>query len=387
MLLKLQKPTNSNEMKYRLLLAIAFTLILNSASSAQIVTTTISKFDSLSNLGYKMTLREKDLFSDNIYTDTLKTYIDISNNKELFRIEGTKISEVYDGSKLIKMDLHNHTYQIQSRIEASTLQYKSLPYIISSLKKDLYKNVPILIHNDSILNGKKYFHIKITEIDTIKNNKRIYRFVKMLIDKESYLPIYYKSDQQGFIDGTDMFVDTYSEMYFYDYETNKEDFSELSSFVVPSNFTIEKPKEQKPLLAEGIKAPKLDLEDMYGEIFQLKNQKGKVVLLNFTSNSCPHSVESVSMLNDLYSTYQKRKFTIITINPFDNKEAVEKYNKKGNIKYPVFTNIGTHNTENYNVDNYPTFYLIDKNGNIIKGFNGYQKSLDADLNSLIRKHL
>jgi peroxiredoxin len=375
------------QMKYKLLLATTVTIILNSASFAQILTVTISKFDSLSNLAYKMTLREKDLFSDNIYNDTLKTYIDISNNKELFRIEGTKTSEVYDGSKLIQMDMNNLTYRIKSSIDASTLRYKSLPYIINTLKKDVNKNVPIIIHNDSILNGKKYFHIKITELDTIKNNKRVYRFVKMLIDKKSYLPIYYKSDQQGFIDGTDMFVDTYSEMQFYDYQINKKNSNDLLSFVVPSNFTVEKPKEHKPLLAEGSKAPELDLKNINGEVFQLKSQKGKVILLNFTSNSCPHSAESVSMLNNLYSTYQKRKFTIITINPFDTKEAVEKYNKKGNIKYPFFTNIGTHNTENYNVDSYPTFYLIDKNGNIVKSFIGYHKSLDADLNSLIKKHL
>jgi peroxiredoxin len=373
-------------MKYKILFIIAFSVISNSSLFAQILKT-ISKFDSLSNLTYEMSIIEKDPFSDKLYKDTLKAYFDISNSKELFKVEGKQTLEVYDGGKLIQMDLNNLTYRIHSEIDVSTFRYKSLPYIISTLKKDLNENVPVITHNDSTINGKLYFNIKIIGLDTIKKNKRVYRFVKVLIDKESYLPIWYRNEQQGFIDGTDMFVNTYSEIHFYDYRINKESLNDLSSYIIPSNFTIEKLKDRKPLLIKGSKAPELNLKEINGEPFSLNRQKGKVILLNFTSISCPHSIESVNMLNNLYSEYTKRKFSIITINPFDDKESVEKFNKKLNIKYPVFLNIGVANTDNYNVYGYPTFYLIDKNGNIIKGFSGYNKSLEYDLKKIGRVHV
>lgn len=370
-------------MIYKILFTIVVSIISNSSLFAQILKT-ISKFDSLSNLTYKMSIIEKDPFSDKLYNDTLKAYFDISNSKELFKVEGNQILEVYDGRKLIQMDLNNLTYRIHSEIDASTLRYKSLPYIISALKKDLNKNVPVITHNDSTINGKLYFNIEIIGLDTIKKNKRVYRFVKVLIDKESYLPIWYRNEQQGFIDGTDMFVNTYSEIHFYDYKINREGLYDLSSYIIPSNFTIEKLKDRKPLLIKGSKAPELNLKEINGQPFSLSRQKGKVILLNFTSISCPHSIESVNMLNNLYSKYTKRKFSIITINPFDDREAVEKFNKKLNIKYPVYLNIGTANTDNYNVYGYPTFYLIDKDGNVLKGFSGYDKSLEYDLKKLIK---
>lgn len=330
-----------------------------------------------------MSIIEKDIFSDKLYRDTLKAYFDISNSKESFKVEGNKISEVYEGGKLIQMDFHKLTYNIYKEIDKSIFYYKSLPYIISSIKKDLNKSVQVIIHKDSTLNGMIYSNIEIISLDTIKRNKRIYRFVKILIDKESNLPVWYRNEQQGFIDGTDMFVTTYSEIKFYDYQLNGENHNNLISYIVPSNFTIEKQEDKKPLLMKGSKAPELNLKEINGETFLQKRQKGKVLLLNFTSLSCPHSLASASMLKDLYSKYSKRKFAIITINPFDEKEDIEKYNKRENIKYPIYLNIGRFNIESYNVTAYPTFYLIDKNGYIIKGFSGYDKLIEDDL----RKHI
>ncbi|RIW13438.1 hypothetical protein D0X99_16850, partial [Algoriphagus lacus] len=89
-----------NNIIYKILFTIVVIIISNSSLFAQILKT-ISKFDSLSNLTYKMSIIEKDPFSDKLYNDTLKAYFDISNSKELFKVEGNQILEVYDGRKLI----------------------------------------------------------------------------------------------------------------------------------------------------------------------------------------------------------------------------------------------------------------------------------------------
>lgn len=353
---------------------------------AQILKETFSRFDSLSNLTYKAVVAEKDLFSNKIFKDTLASSYVLSNHQSLFKIAGRNVEEVYDGNKLIKMDLVALTYRIANGVESSRFQTTSIPYIIASLKKDIEKKSPIKLQEDSIINGEKYLHVSITELDTVKKGKRVYRVVQLLVDKINHLPIYYRSDIQGFIDGTDMFVDTYSEVHFYDYQTNQKGLEDLSSFVVPTSFAIEK-VSIKPMLVSGTKAPELDLKDAKGDSFLLKKQKGKVVLLNFTATSCPHGAESINMLNNLYSRYGLKNFTIVTINAGANREDIELYNKKGNVKYPIFISSGTHNIDSYNVENYPTFYLVDKKGNIIKAFIGYYDSLTEELNSLIKRHL
>lgn len=356
-------------------------------SHAQVAKKIVENFNSLKNVTYTSTVREKDLFSDKISNDTLNASFVLSKNKATFKITGTKTQEVYDGKKLIKMDFNTLTYRIENSINNSILQNKSLPYFISELRKDIENNALIKSQRDSIVDGKKYFHLGITSRDTVIKNQHVYIIKEVLIDKKSHLPIYYRMEQQGFIDGTDILVNVYSDIHFYNYQLNRKKIANLTDFVVPSKYSIKKTKESKPLLAKGSKAPELNLTDTNGNLFQLESQKGKVVLLNFTTNSCPHGIESITMLNDLYSIYGKKNFTVVTINPFDDKESIEIYNKKGNIKFPIFISTGTNNTDNYNIESYPTFYLIDKNGNIIKGVSGYDKPLDDELNNLIKEHL
>lgn len=362
-------------------------IIFNSPVYAQLLTEVVSRFDTIDYLAYRMTLKQKDLFSDKIFTDTLHADFALSRNKELFKITGTTIQEIYDGNKLIKLDLNTHTYRIANNMENSIFQHQSLPYIVNSLKENIRKGAPVRQLNDSILNGRRYYHVEITELDTIKKDRRVFRIVQALFDRESYFPVYYRIGHQGFVDGTDIFVDTYSEIHFYEYHVNQKERTDFSTFVIPSTFVIEESKRAKPLLTEGTQAPELDLKDTKGNVFRLKGQKGKVVLLNFTTSSCPHSIESIGMLNTLFSRYGRKNFAIVTINPFDDKESIEMYNRKGNIKYPVFVYMDTDNTGRYNVDSYPTFYLIDKSGKVIRGFSGYYQSLEEELNRLIKKHL
>lgn len=374
-------------MNYRRLVIIVIgSILVYSPLQAQQFSKMFLKFNSLHNMTYQMIVKEKDLFSDKINKDTLKADFVWSNNKESFKVLGTNNEEIFDGNKLIQMDLSNHTYKMASGSESSIYLPKTLPSIIGSLKQDVLLNKPT-IQRDTAIDGKQYHKIKITEIDTIEKSRRVYRIIQVLIDKEKFLPAYYKSEQTGFVDGTDMFIDTYSEIHFFNYKFNQNNFEDLSTFIIPSDFVLQKSKESKQLLGVGTKAPKLNLKNLAGDIFDLHSEHGKLILLNFTTNSCPHGIESVSMLNDLYSKYPKDKFLIVTINPYDDEQAIENYNKSGTIKYPIFINEGTQNLSNYNVQNFPTFYLISKNGDIIKGFSGYDKSLDNALNKLIKVHL
>lgn len=267
------------------------------------------------------------------------------------------------------------------------VQHRMLPYIIDELKKDLVRNAPIILHDDSIVNGIKCFHLKIASRDTIIKNNRIYLIREVLLDRQSYLPIYYKFEQQGFVDGTDILVNAYAEMYFYDYHLNQENFANISEFKIPSKFIIESPQERKPALTKGTKAPELHLTDKNGNVFQLAKQKGTVVLLNFTMNKCAHGAEAISMLNNLYSKYGKKNLAIVTVNPYDDKEAIEIYNKKARVKYPIYIGNDITNNTNYNVYDLPTFYLIDKNGKVIQAFTGYFETTEKQLDNLIKQYL
>lgn len=356
-------------------------------SNAQVAEKIVENFNSLKNVTYTSTVREKDFFSGEISNDTTKALIFIESTKmNSFKIKGTSLEEIFDGSKLFKLNFSDSTYRVTLK-ETSVYLYSSLPYLINGLGKSIKEKKLITQLPDSIIKGISYYHLHLTNLDTVKNGKRIFNLVSLLVNKKTYLPYYYKRDMQGFIDGTNQFVTTFSEYYFSDYKINNKAFPGLAMMQIPSNFSLEKPKVSLPLLKNGTKAPEVDLSYADGKLFNLENEKGKVILLNFTINGCPHCVESVETLNKLFTKYKSEDFQIVSINPYDTKESILKFNNRFNVKYPAF--IKSENTnktlERYHVDSYPTIYLIDKQGDIARTFSGYYPTLEAELNSAIDK--
>ena len=376
-------------MTRNILISILLFLSCSFDTTGQVTEKIVKNFDNLRNLEYTSTLREKDFFSDKISNDTIRALISISPSKEMksFKIKGTDREEIFHGNKLFKLNLSENTYRVSANTENSVYFYRSLPYFIKEIKESVKKQKSIIRLPDSIVNGISYYYLHITNLDTIKNGKRIFDLVSLLVDKETYLPYYYKSDMQGFIDGTNTFLTTFSEYYFSDYKINNKTFPDLAMIQIPSNFSLEKPKVSLPLLKDGTKAPEVELSYADGKLFNLEKKKGKVVLLNFTINGCSHCIEAIETLNGLFTKHKSEDFQIVSINAYDNKESILKFNNRFNVKYPAFIKSEKTNKalEDYHVDNYPTFYLIDKQGNIARTFSGYYPTLEAELNNAIDK--
>lgn len=374
-------------MTRNILISTLLFLSCSSDTMGQVTEKIVKNFDDLRNVEYTSTLREKDFFSDKISNDTIRALISINPTKEIksFKIKGTDQEEIFDGNKLFKLNLNENTYRVSANTENSVYFYRSLPYFIQGIKESVKKQKSIIQLPDSIINGISYYYLHITNLDTIKNGKRIFDLVSLLVDKKTYLPYYYKSDMQGFIDGTNTFLTTFSEYYFSDYKINNKSFPDLAMIQIPSNFSLEKQKVSLPLLKNGTKAPEVELSYADGKLFNLEKEKGKVVLLNFTINGCPHCVESIETLNKLFTKYKSEDFQIVSINAYDTKESILKFNNRFNVKYPAFIKSEKTNKtlEDYHVDIYPTFYLIDKQGNIAKTFSGYYPTLEGELKSAI----
>lgn len=374
-------------MKQTIAISILFYFLSPLNIKGQTLEKTIQTFNSLKNISYTATFKQKEFFSDKVLYDTIKAKIAIYSDKSnAYKVRGTKDEKIFDGNKLFVLNLSDSTYNLSNTLESSVYSYKSpLSFLITELENDVQKNKPVVKLPDSSFNHKLYHHFKIIKLDSIENNKQVFRIISLLIDSKTHLPFYYRNDSQGFIDGTTTFIDFFSESKFSNYRINNKQFPDLSTAQIPKYFTLEKPAKFLPPLNVGTKAPNLDLFYSDNNIFNLEKEKGKIVLLNFTTNGCPHCVESVETLNNLYQKYKNSDFIIVSVNPFDDKESIQKFNRRYNVQYPEFiSHIKTNkNVENYHVNAYPTFYLIDKEGNIAKSFIGYYPALEKDLISSI----
>lgn len=363
-------------------------LILGSlgfASKAQVTEQMISRFKQLKNLSYKSTTISKDFFSDNLYFDTVQSVITLKPQLT-FKMKAKKFEDIYDGNKLFKLQFSDQTYRMASDPSQGINYNESLPYLINRIADHLKKGIKPVQLKDSVLNGIHYFHVKIKDLDSVRNNKPVFSESTLLIDKKTYLPVYYRNNSQGFIDGTNTHLIVFNEYRFSHYRLNATKLPDLSTNVLPTNFSLEKPKERLPLLSKGSPAPEIALYTLNGQQLQLSAFKGKVLLLNFTINGCPHCVEAIETLNKLQAQYRPDDFALITINLFDDKAAILKFDQSFGIKYPSYTSDQSA-IEKYRIQGYPLFYVIDKSGNISYGLSGFSSALGKQLEQEIKQLL
>lgn len=132
--------------------------------------------------------------------------------------------------------------------------------------------------------------------------------------------------------------------------------------------------------------PDIELKLQNNEKVKLKALKGKVVLLDFWFKSCFPCLQSVPYLIELQEEF-KDDLIIIGMNDHDSQESVIDYfgYKKANYR-------STYKTEErlfqlFNVTEYPTTILYDRDGNIIKANSGFSKGEMKLLRKAIKKAL
>lgn len=371
-------------------ITICFLVLLwgSLTSEAQVAEKVVENFKNLKSISYQSAVRNKDFFSDVVYSDTIFSLISLEKlQPKSFKINGLQQSDWFNGINLFRLNPKDSTYRISEGMDKSLNFYKSLPYYITMLEKSLKENRLIKQLPDSTVNGISYYHLSVINLDSIKYNQRIFDTSSILIDQKNYFPYYYKNEIQGFVDGTNMFVSTFFEYYFSAYQLNDPSFPDLSMIELPYHYTLEKPEKAIPLLKTGTKAPDFKLRSVNGKEFHLAKEKGKIILLNFTMNGCPHCVESIETLNRVFSKYNRDKLLLVGINGYDTEEAIQKFNTKYQVQYPTFHIAGDSQKiiKDYCVTAYPTFYLIDQKGTIAQRFSGFHSGLEKELTNAIDK--
>jgi len=120
-------------------------------------------------------------------------------------------------------------------------------------------------------------------------------------------------------------------------------------------------------------APDFSLPDLRGNTVKFSDYRGKVVLVDFWATWCPPCKMEIPHLVELYDEYRGEGFEIIGI-ALDRSgaAAVEPFVREHNINYSVV--IGNANVANAfgGLTAIPTAFLVDRSGNIVRKYVGYQ---------------
>ena len=138
-------------------------------------------------------------------------------------------------------------------------------------------------------------------------------------------------------------------------------------------------EEERPDYA--IKAPDFTLRTVQGDLFNLSDYKGKVVLLNFWGTWCGPCRREIPDFNKLHAKYQKDGLEIVGITiTSGSPKNIYNFMKEWDIEYTVLTDIEDSETQRVTayygraigqpITGLPTTLIIDRGGYIVKGYIG-----------------
>ena len=146
------------------------------------------------------------------------------------------------------------------------------------------------------------------------------------------------------------------------------------------------PPSNPSLLAVGSKAPAFSLKTPQGQRVGLADFRGKAVLLEFFATWCPHCNAEAPHLRALYASLPKSRYAFVAVNADgEDVASVFAYHRYFGLAFPALldpsSRPGSFNdgagapgpiSTSYQVQSYPTFYVLDAKGQIVWRSDGEQ---------------
>lgn len=132
-----------------------------------------------------------------------------------------------------------------------------------------------------------------------------------------------------------------------------QNFSEANEVVLP--------EEEAPKV--NFLTPSFTLEGMDGETYSVGGARDKMLIVNFWASWCgpchaeaPDLVELHDKYSDVLDIYA------VNVSKMDNMKNAETFVEQHGFEFPIPLDIDNEVTEKYNVQGYPTSFLVDTNG-------------------------
>ncbi len=113
------------------------------------------------------------------------------------------------------------------------------------------------------------------------------------------------------------------------------------------------------------KAPDFTLKDLQGRKFSLNENKGKPVLLVFSTTWCPYCIEEIPRLKDIYAKYGTKGLLMLQVDIQESQAKVAKFVEKHKLPYRVLLDETADVAKSFGVQGVPTLVLLDKDGMIV----------------------
>ncbi|MBG83104.1 MAG: hypothetical protein CMJ40_00995 [Phycisphaerae bacterium] len=121
----------------------------------------------------------------------------------------------------------------------------------------------------------------------------------------------------------------------------------------------------------GRPAPSLKLPDLAGEIVDLANLRGRVLVIDFWATWCGPCRQALPKLQSLADEMSDSPVTILAVNCYEQKkgeameEAVKSVVKSLSLKLPVLLDVDGAAARSWGVKGLPSTFVVDEKGQIV----------------------
>lgn len=137
-------------------------------------------------------------------------------------------------------------------------------------------------------------------------------------------------------------------------------------------------------LGEGL-APELSFSESHNTSSELtlSRLRGKPVLLDFWGMWCRPCVANLPKVEALHQEYRDQGFAVIGIHSSNGSENLSEFLSENRITFPVVVDQGD-TVKAYAVDQFPSYFLINEAGKVVKGFDSHPPTM-SEVERLLEK--
>jgi len=124
-------------------------------------------------------------------------------------------------------------------------------------------------------------------------------------------------------------------------------------------------------LEVGKRAPAFEATTLEGKTLRFpEDTAGKVVLIRFWAERCPHCEAEMQGLEETYQRLKDEGLVILAVNAGQSRDTAQAFAQRLGLSYFVLLDEDNSIGKRYGVTGVPTSYMLDKNGLVHAKFVG-----------------
>ena len=133
---------------------------------------------------------------------------------------------------------------------------------------------------------------------------------------------------------------------------------------------------------EGAEFPGFNWTDLQGKNYTKKNTKGNILVIKCWFINCYACIKEFPDLNQLVNNYKERNDIEFISLALDGEDDLKEFLKKNDFNYQVVPDQGDFLKNDLKIRYYPTHFIIDKQGKVLKVVTNFE-----DLNEAMKYDL